>query len=59
VVIQGLCRASFVTFVLSVFVVELMRSQIVEVNSLFAYWTSYFGHSLLKDEEIFTNLRFG
>jgi len=48
-----------VMFVLSVFVDELMRSYIVEVNSLSAYRTSYFGHGLSKDEGIFTNLHFG
>ena len=46
-------------FVLSVCVDELMRSLIVEVDSLFAYRTGYFGHGLSKDEEIFTNLYFG
>jgi len=46
-------------FVLSVFVDELMRSYIVEVNSLSAYRTSYFGYGLSKDEGIFTNLHFG
>ena len=46
-------------FALGVFVFELMRGQIVEVNSPVAYWTSYFRHILLKDEEIFTNLHFG
>ena len=46
-------------FVLSVFVHELMRSYIVEVDSLSAYRTSYFGHILSKYEEIFTNLHFG
>ena len=31
----------------------------MEVNSLSAYRTSYFGHGLSKDDEIFTNLHFG
>ena len=31
----------------------------MEVNSLLADRTSYFGHILSKDEEIFTNLHFG
>ena len=46
-------------FALGALVFELMRSQIVEVNSSVANWTSDFGHILLKDEEIFTNLHFG
>ena len=46
-------------FAPSVFVDEFMHSLVVEVDSLFAYRTSYFGHGLSKDEDIFTNLHFG
>jgi len=43
----------------SVFVDELMRSLVVEVHRLFAYRTSYFGHILSKNDEIFTSFHFG
>jgi len=48
-----------VLFLLSVFVDELMRCLIVEVNGLLAYRTSDFGHILSKDGGIFTSLHFG